>query len=337
MRGVCSALKMGLFLHAVGSVSPTESAGEGSVIHCEGVNNQSYFCEYGHCCGESQCCSYYYELWWFLPNYLLPDYEEVVNRPPTPPPPYTALNVNSSSVVSVPMAPEQQVGHCPSTQASPAPPVSDGLCSRPITEESQPPPFDFRPKPDNKPLQTAQDSSIILLSDGLNVEMLTNQEKKSGGGDDSCKDPLLKELTLSEGCTEDKERLPNGRRRRFTGDSGIEVCVCGTRGSSGCGGAGGTGQDSKERESLLGRTVDDSNEEEEDAGDFCDSCGHRASLSLEEDQALGGVERRSGRGQAGTPQTPPNVGSGSLSPPVCILLHTISEQDGPAHSPDPQG
>lgn len=34
-----------------------------SLLHCEGVNNQSYFCESGHCCGESQCCSYYYELW----------------------------------------------------------------------------------------------------------------------------------------------------------------------------------------------------------------------------------------------------------------------------------
>ncbi|MED6256274.1 WW domain binding protein 1-like, partial [Ataeniobius toweri] len=36
-----------------------------SLTQCEGVNNQSYFCEYGHCCGESQCCSYYYEVWWF--------------------------------------------------------------------------------------------------------------------------------------------------------------------------------------------------------------------------------------------------------------------------------
>lgn len=34
-----------------------------SLLHCEGVNNQSYICESGHCCGESQCCSYYYELW----------------------------------------------------------------------------------------------------------------------------------------------------------------------------------------------------------------------------------------------------------------------------------
>lgn len=30
---------------------------------CKGLNNQSYFCDWGHCCGETQCCSYYYELW----------------------------------------------------------------------------------------------------------------------------------------------------------------------------------------------------------------------------------------------------------------------------------
>lgn len=30
---------------------------------CVGVNNQSYFCDSGHCCGESRCCSYYYEVW----------------------------------------------------------------------------------------------------------------------------------------------------------------------------------------------------------------------------------------------------------------------------------
>lgn len=30
---------------------------------CPGVNNQPYVCETGHCCGESGCCTYYYELW----------------------------------------------------------------------------------------------------------------------------------------------------------------------------------------------------------------------------------------------------------------------------------
>ncbi len=38
---------------------------------CQGVNNQSYICESGHCCGETQCCSYYYELWCELPTSFL--------------------------------------------------------------------------------------------------------------------------------------------------------------------------------------------------------------------------------------------------------------------------
>ncbi|KAB0404406.1 hypothetical protein E2I00_000465 [Balaenoptera physalus] len=29
---------------------------------CVGTNNQSYICDTGHCCGQSQRCSYYYEL-----------------------------------------------------------------------------------------------------------------------------------------------------------------------------------------------------------------------------------------------------------------------------------
>lgn len=27
------------------------------------MNNQPYLCESGHCCGETGCCTYYYELW----------------------------------------------------------------------------------------------------------------------------------------------------------------------------------------------------------------------------------------------------------------------------------
>lgn len=277
----------------------------------------------------------------FLPNYLLPDYEEVVNRPPTPPPPYSALHTGPSSVATSPLASEQQEGHCPTIQPTPVVQVSDSLCCRPSIEEPQPPALDFRPKPDNKPMQTTQESGMILLPDGLSREGLSSQEKRSGGGEESCKDPLLKEL--SEGCAEDKDRLPNGRRRRFTGDSGIEVCVCGTRGSSSCSGAGETGQEGKELrelESLLGREGDDEEEEEEEAGDFCDSCGHRASYSVEEEQAPGGPERRAARGpSSGPPQPAQQIGGGSLHPPVCLLLHTINEQEGPHHntSTEPQG
>lgn len=211
------------------------------------------------------------------------------------------------------MAPEQQEGHCPVVQSSSVPPVSEGLC---CTEEPQPPPFDFRPKPDDKPSQAAQGPGVILLPD-VTVEGLSSLDIK--GVDDSCKDPLLKDFSTLESCNEDKKHLPNGRRRRFTGDSGIEVCVCGTPGNNVCRGAGGTGQDSKELESLLRRN------EEEEADDFCDSCGHQASFSVEE-------EGSAGHEAMGSPQAPQSV-----SPPVCLLLHTISEQDGAAHSTEPQG
>uniref|UniRef100_A0AAY4D9S1 Uncharacterized protein n=1 Tax=Denticeps clupeoides TaxID=299321 RepID=A0AAY4D9S1_9TELE len=177
---------------------------------CHGVNNQSYICESGHCCGENSCCSYYYELWWFwlvwaiiillscccvchhrrtkhrlqqqqrqqeinliayreahnyssLPfyfsDYLLPAYEEVVNRPATPPPPYSAAQ-----------------------------------------------------------------ACLHLTS------------------------------ARGDGHPEEKERTP-GRRRRFTGDSGIEVCVCSR--------AAGEGGDA--REGLA-------DGEAPGPQDFCDSC-----------------------------------------------------------------
>nr|XP_032806152.1 uncharacterized protein LOC116940434 [Petromyzon marinus] len=32
---------------------------------CHGSLGQPYYCDTGHCCGESGCCTYYYELWWF--------------------------------------------------------------------------------------------------------------------------------------------------------------------------------------------------------------------------------------------------------------------------------
>ncbi|XP_077381475.1 WW domain binding protein 1-like b [Festucalex cinctus] len=369
---VALVVKMGLFLHNVASVTPTASTTDRSLLLCEGVNNQSYMCESGHCCGESQCCSYYYELWWFwlvwaiifilscccvchhrrtkhrlqqqqrqheinliayreahnypsvpfyfrfLPSYLLPDYEEVVNRPPTPPPPYSALHAAPSSAVSQPH-PEQQDGRCPTTQPAPAPADSDGLCNRPATEEPQPTSLDLTA--DNKPAQTTQDSGVILLSEEMSRERLNLDEKRS-----DCKDPLLKDLP-------DDNRLPNGRRRRFTGDSGIEVCVCGSRGSNGCSGAGGLeGKELRELESLLGCEGED----EDEAGDFCDSCVHRSSFGAEGEAALGRSERRAAPGSS---QPAHQTGSAPTHPPVCLLLHTINEQEGPHHSTstEPQG
>nr|XP_061794469.1 WW domain binding protein 1-like [Nerophis lumbriciformis] len=137
---------MGMFEYTIGQESlATEATVAEEKLVCMGLNNQNYTCESGHCCGETQCCSYYYELWWFwlvwtligiltccclcqhwrskqrfqqqrrqneinliayreahnnsqlplylrfLPSYLLPAYDEVVDRPATPPPPYTPV------------------------------------------------------------------------------------------------------------------------------------------------------------------------------------------------------------------------------------------------------
>uniref|UniRef100_W5M2X9 Si:ch73-290k24.6 n=1 Tax=Lepisosteus oculatus TaxID=7918 RepID=W5M2X9_LEPOC len=35
--------------------------------YCPGINNHAgYLCETGHCCGETGCCTYYYELWLYV-------------------------------------------------------------------------------------------------------------------------------------------------------------------------------------------------------------------------------------------------------------------------------
>ncbi|XP_061535576.1 uncharacterized protein LOC133404032 isoform X1 [Phycodurus eques] len=56
-----------LTVHKV--VKQHEGSGSQPVVspkYCPGVNNNpGYLCETGHCCGETGCCTYYYELWWF--------------------------------------------------------------------------------------------------------------------------------------------------------------------------------------------------------------------------------------------------------------------------------
>ncbi|KAM9489535.1 WW domain binding protein 1-like b isoform 2-T3 [Salvelinus alpinus] len=365
---------------------PLQLGRKRSVLHCEGLNNQSYVCESGHCCGESQCCSYYYELWWFwlvwviifilscccvchhrrtkhrlqqqqrqheinliayreahnytslpfyfrfLPNSLLPDYEEVVNRPPTPPPPYSVFH----TVSPLPTDPQDGLGlgHCPTIQTTPVPPVSDTLCSRPSLEEPHrigAPTIGYnRHKADNKP-QEPQDGGP-----GLGPQEASTEEPR--GPEKSCKEPLLLgDLGGPEGgAQEDKDnRGALGRRRRFTGDSGIEVCVCDRGGSTSIGSQ--EGKELREKDSLMGEEV-----EEQEGGDFCDGCGHPAP-GVEEEQALAldGPESRSECGSAtGSTSLPPPAMTQPTQPPVCLLLHTINELEGPPHhgnSTEPQG
>ncbi|KAL0616429.1 LOW QUALITY PROTEIN: Zinc finger protein [Plecturocebus cupreus] len=70
--GFCHVVQAGLKL--LGSNNPPALASQSAVIiddkeACVGTNNQSYICDTGHCCGQSQCCNYYYELWYSI---LLP-------------------------------------------------------------------------------------------------------------------------------------------------------------------------------------------------------------------------------------------------------------------------
>lgn len=174
-----------------------------------------------------------------------------------------------------------------------------------------------------------QDSGVILVSEQLHSEGLSSQGKRSESADGSCKDPLLKDL--SEGCTDDKDRLPNGRRRRFTGDSGIEMCLCGTRGSSSYSGATVSDEDDKEMKELQRLLQLEGEEEEEEEGNFCHSCGHRDSFAVEEEPAMAGLERRVTGGPSGPSQPDQVTGGVPLQPAVCLLLQTITEQEAPQH------
>ncbi|CAL8358472.1 unnamed protein product [Boreogadus saida] len=247
----------------------------------------------------------------FLPNSLLPDYEEVVNRPPTPPPPYSALHTVSPPLAPGPLGAELQEAPPP-----PAAPPPDGPRPRPGLEEAGPGGGGgFLPKADDKSPRAARLPGAITRTDGGEGgegggragEEEEEEKRQRGGAGDSGKEP---------GGPGEKRPLPvAGRRRRFTGDSGIEVCVCSARGGRGPGAEGeGEGEGGgllKELESLLGCT-----EDEEEAGggggggrgEFCESCGPRAHLGEgegEEEGEEGEDPEPAHRSGSGTP--PPSI------------------------------
>ncbi|XP_058236790.1 WW domain binding protein 1-like b isoform X2 [Hemibagrus wyckioides] len=306
---------MGLFFYTAGPVSPTEATLD-QAQQCVGKNNQSYVCESGHCCEDQQCCNYFFELWWFwlmcaivfiltcccvcrhrrikhrlqqqqrqheinliayreasnytsppfyfrfLPSYLLPDYEDVTNNPLTPPPPYSNSNSGPPACTSN----DQEEAQCPSGQTTPVPTSSIALCSSPdiVGHSSR----------ENQHRDDRRDTETMLKQD---------------------MDPKDQECDL-EIPEEEKEGLME-RRRHFTGDSGIEVCLC-SRGT-------GTHR-SKELEVLF------NNEGHGSSMEFCDSCGARDDKDREQGTEL-----------EASPPTPPQ-----LHPP-CLYLHTINEQEGP--------
>lgn len=101
---------------------------------------------------------------------------------------------------------------------------------------------------------------------------------------------------------EEKDRLLE-RRRHFTGDSGIEVCLC-SRGTE--------SHRPNELEELLSREGPGSSME------FCDSCVAR----IDKDNEQG----------TGFDTTPPTPSTLTQHNPLCSDLHTINEQEGPQDS-----
>lgn len=124
--------------------------------------------------------------------------------------------------------------------------------------------------------------------------------------DSECQEELLKDYSREQGSAlpDSKDKTP-GRHRRFTGDSGIEVCVC-NRGHH--------DDDLKEFNALIDDALDE-------PLDFCDSCHVRPPGDEEEGLCQPSEEQACDHGHPHLPR-----------PPACLLLNTINEQD----SPNPQ-
>ncbi|NXA52847.1 WBP1L protein, partial [Nothocercus julius] len=226
----------------------------------------------------------------FLPNYLLPPYEEVVNRPPTPPPPYSALHQQCVAAGSaVPEAPR-------GLQPPPSSPAGSGGAAG---SPGEPQPCAAR----GERTTVAKMQSVEPGGTSAGAEL---EERAAPEKDAECKEGLLQGYSsesLEQGgaIPDGKDKTP-GRQRRFTGDSGIEVCVC-NRGHH--------DDDLKEFDGLIDDALDG-------PLDFCDSCSGRPHGDEEEGLFSASEEQHREHSHQHLPRQP-----------VCVLLNTINEQDSP--------
>ncbi|XP_048802587.1 WW domain binding protein 1-like isoform X2 [Lagopus muta] len=236
----------------------------------------------------------------FLPNYLLPPYEEVVNRPPTPPPPYSALHQqcvpagSSSTIPDTPrnLQPAQSSSAVPSGNHS----STDSTGSPGLGD----------PEPSTAALVERAVAKMQSVEPGGTSTGAELVERAGPEKDTECKEELLKgysseSLEQSSAIPDAKDKTP-GRQRRFTGDSGIEVCVC-NRGHH--------DDDLKEFDGLINDALDG-------PLDFCDSCSGRPHGDEEEGLFNATEEQHREHSHHHLPRQP-----------VCVLLNTINEQDSP--------
>ncbi|XP_048865336.1 WW domain binding protein 1-like isoform X1 [Brienomyrus brachyistius] len=216
----CLKMRFILFYFA-GPIIPvaTETVAKENKLICYDQKNQSYTCESGQCCGESECCGHYYQLWWFWLVWTLiitlscccichhrraklrlqqQQRQHEINLIA-----YREAHNNSSLPFYFRLLPSYLL------------PAYDEVVSHPPTP---PPPYSVRPPSQMAPL----DPFVPERTDEL--QPLSSPRPRE------CEPapPDAQEDEVSEQQREGKEQTP-GRHRRFTGDSGIEVCVCSHR------------------------------------------------------------------------------------------------------------
>ncbi|KAM9612266.1 WW domain binding protein 1-like isoform X3 [Harpia harpyja] len=236
----------------------------------------------------------------FLPNYLLPPYEEVVNRPPTPPPPYSALHQQCVPAGSSSTIPDTPRNLQPAQSSSAAPSGNNSS-----TDNTRSPGLGD-PEPSTTTLVERPVAKMQSIEPGGTSTGAELVERAGPDKDTECKEELLKgysseSLEQSSAIPDVKDKTP-GRQRRFTGDSGIEVCVC-NRGHH--------DDDLKEFDGLIDDALDG-------PLDFCDSCSGRPHGDEEEGLFNAVEEQHREHSHHHLPRQP-----------VCVLLNTINEQDSP--------
>ncbi|KPP73311.1 WW domain-binding protein 1-like, partial [Scleropages formosus] len=198
---------------------------------CFGVDKEQYRCEMGYCCGETECCTYYYELWWFWLVWTLiimlscccayrhrrvkmrlqqeqrqreislMAYQGASSSFVSPPP----LGLRFWTDCKLPDY-EEVVGHPPTPPPpySEAPPEVSATIVQPISHPVVP----------------------VMLESSLEVGQSREEAADSPGAGNNAVSPGQSAQPEAELAEAPSIEELSTRRRHVTGDSGIEVCVC---------------------------------------------------------------------------------------------------------------
>ncbi|KAK7895366.1 hypothetical protein WMY93_020691 [Mugilogobius chulae] len=177
---------------------------------CFGVNNEQYRCEMGYCCGETECCTYYYELWWFWLVWTL-----IIML--------SCCCAYRHRRVKMRLQQEQRQREISlmAYQGDFGTTANFLTMKKWLATPNTASPI-FR-----KPSRRRSGASPQSQVNTTEAEAVEEPESSSSASDQGAASLPVQALVLpedSEAAEEDEEL--NTRRRHVTGDSGIEVCVC---------------------------------------------------------------------------------------------------------------